>query len=258
MGYYVGQLHFYHATFMATALFFFGALCEACDAVPGATAASLAVIRNIFGPLYLLFFAATLLPQLLAFMAEIGPRRAVHSCIVSILSGSPLFFAFQSRAIGHHVSGEFASGGATYIATGRGVALSRQPFVALYTSFSTACTYPGIELASMLAIAVVLADAQGGSSVDVFVWLTAAVTPLSLLFAPAIFNPRCFELRAQLHDMRAWLTWLTTSDPSDKNGWRAYHDGLIAKRRGAAVHSFVLPSKEYQTWGLNPGLASSL
>ena len=70
-----------------------------------------------------------------------------------MLSGSPFFFAFQSRCIGHHISGEFASGGATYIATGRGVALARQPFVALYVSFATAALYPGVELAGMLLVA---------------------------------------------------------------------------------------------------------
>ena len=83
-----------------------------------------------------LFFAASFLPQLLAFTSEVGSRNAWRSSLLSLLSGSPFFFAFQSRCIGHHVSGEFASGGAAYIATGRGVGLARQPFVALFTSFS--------------------------------------------------------------------------------------------------------------------------
>ena len=43
-----------------------------------------------------------------------------------LLAGSPLFFVLQSKCIGYYVSGEFATGGASYVATGRSLAIEHQ------------------------------------------------------------------------------------------------------------------------------------
>lgn len=52
----------------------------------------------------------------------------------------------QSRCIGHYFSLEFAVGGATYIPTGRGLAISHTPFHEIYATFAASCVYPGGEL----------------------------------------------------------------------------------------------------------------
>ena len=51
---------------------------------------------------------------------------------------------------GADFTGEFASGGAAYIPTGRSLAIQRQPFSLLYASFATPCLYPGLDLLIML------------------------------------------------------------------------------------------------------------
>lgn len=209
----------------------------------GVALASTSLLSQVYGPLYLLFLLASLVPQLLSMLAENGPLNALRETAVSLLSGAPVFFAFQSRCIGHHLADEFSSGGATYIATGRGVALCRQPFSTLYASFAQPCLYPGLELAAMLLVAPIVAPSIS-ESVHPLTWLAAAVTPFALLFAPSLFNPRSFELRLALRDTRAWLSWLLNSDPAAKSGWRAYHDARVAKRSAVAPHSFLIPSRE--------------
>ena len=47
---------------------------------------------------------------------------------------------------------EFAVGGASYIPTGRGLAISHQRFSELYASFAASSTYPGAELLLMLVL----------------------------------------------------------------------------------------------------------
>ena len=234
-GYYLGQLHFYHAAYLAFAFGFVGALADGCGLLSGIDFTAL--LSRLYGPLYILFLAGSLLPLQLALLYEQGVRAALCEPLRQLLAGSPLFFAVQSRCIAHYLSGEFASGGAAYIPTGRSLAIERQPFSALFKSFAPICFYPGLELGLFLGL-MALANPSMCARVSTATWLTAAVMPVALLFGPAVFNPRCFELRLGLADARAWLAWLTDG------GWAAYHEGLHERKTGSAAYAILLPSKE--------------
>ena len=135
-------------------------------------------------------------------------------------------------------SGEFSSGGAAYIPTGRSLAIERQPFSVLYSSFAAVCFYPGLELALLLCLAPLSSPAL---ALPPIVVVFASIVPVSLLWAPSLFNPRGLELWSCLDDMRAWGAWLVDDGPK---GWAAFHTSLLDKKKGSATYDFLLPSKE--------------
>lgn len=51
-------------------------------------------------------------------------------------AGSIVFGIFRSRTSAHYFKEDVVSGGAAYIPTGRGYALSHTPFVKLYSSYA--------------------------------------------------------------------------------------------------------------------------
>ena len=234
IGYYYGQLLFFHATYLIFAFSFLAALADGSGLLTGVEQTML--LRTLFGPLYVLSLAASLLPLQLALLTERGVCAALWEPIRQILAGSPLFFAIQSRCIGHYLSGEFASGGAAYIPTGRSLAIERQPFSALYAAFATTCLYPGVDLALFLVLGSLASPRD--VALPMATWLAAGIIPLALLFGIALFNPRCFELRLSVRDFKAWVQWL------HGDGWAKYHKDVLAKKRGSAAYAFVLPSKE--------------
>lgn len=136
-GYYLGQLHLWHATWLIFAVSFLTALGDGCGLLPGVASGSF--IITFYGPMYALFWAASVLPLSLSLLSERGLWTALKEPIKQTLSGSPLFFTVQSRCIGHYLSGEFASGGAAYIPTGRGLAIERQSFCTLFPGFAASC-----------------------------------------------------------------------------------------------------------------------
>ena len=88
------------------------------------------------------------------------------------------------------------------MATGRGLGIHRSHFQHLYATFVLPCFYPGMELAAFLLFSPL---ACPEITLRPTLWIFAMLFPLSLLFAPAMFNPHCFELRALLSDFCLWF-----------------------------------------------------
>ncbi|KAL1529896.1 hypothetical protein AB1Y20_000824 [Prymnesium parvum] len=237
IGYYVGQLHFYHASFSLFSLMFVGTLADQTGVLPLSAFGSTHVVKSVYNTLHVIFISASLLPLFMLLLAEHGWYVAITRPLRQLCSGSTYFFIFMSRCIAHFISGEFASGGAMYIPTGRGVATERQNFSILFSSFALPCLYPGAELAALLLLPyIMLPSLNLGWSF----FSLAGLMPTSLLFAPLMFNPGCFKLKAQCADIRQWLHWLC--DSGDK-GWGGHHRALCARKKTVRPHSFLLPSK---------------
>lgn len=94
-GYYAGQLHYYHASFLLLALALTGGLLDATAALPGAFPPSAALFNGLFGAVSLLFFAFNLLPSFLALLTDEGISAAVAKPLQAILTFSPFFFVMQ-------------------------------------------------------------------------------------------------------------------------------------------------------------------
>jgi hypothetical protein len=90
-----------------------------------------------FGPLCLLFMLAQALPLFFELAINLGPRAAARALLSQILSFSWAFFCFQAQLTGYSFRREISTGGAAYMATGRGMATLRVQFHSLYQSFTS-------------------------------------------------------------------------------------------------------------------------
>ena len=187
-----------------------------------------------YGPLCGLFLLASVAPLVATLLAEAGLLAALVAPLRSAALGSPLFFAIQSRCIGHYLSSEFALGGAAYIPTGRSLAIEQQPFQLLYHGFASPVYYPGAELAALLVLAAVVSPVGVGWASLGF----GAIMPLALLYGPALFNPRCFALSCRHAASRRGRSGSSTTGPRDG----AHFAAICDKRRGRTAA--LLPSKE--------------
>ena len=109
-----------------------------------------------------------------------------------LASLSPLFFTVQGRCIGHFFGHQMSAGGSSYVPTGRGLAITRLNFQALYAAFSVPCLIPGAELAAFLVLSPL---ANPELVMQPWALAFAVLTPFALLLGPALFNPKAFEGR---------------------------------------------------------------
>ena len=237
-GYYVGQLHFFHVVYVLLAFTFLCCLSDTLGLLPSASQTSVKLLHFLFSYFFSLFLVVSLLPYFFAACVVFGPAKALWKSVQQVVWGAPIFFAVQSRCIGHYIAQEFAIGGAAYIPTGRGLATQHVRFHDLYKAFALPCFYPGFELLAFIVLSRLAAPHYLNGSPIVMILTTFSA--VSLLVGPsALFNPHAFSVRDVLRDLREWGGWL-----GDEKGWLAYHEGLVTMRKGAHKHGFLLPSKQ--------------
>ncbi len=109
-------------------------------------------------------------------------------------SASPAFEVFATQISSHSIASNLTFGGARYIATGRGFAVTRISFSILYSRFAGPSIYLGMRTLVML-LYVTLTLWSG--------WVTYFwVSILSLCIAPFLFNPHQFSFADFIIDYR--------------------------------------------------------
>ncbi|RKP27682.1 putative 1,3-beta-D-glucan synthase subunit [Syncephalis pseudoplumigaleata] len=157
------------------------------------------------------FFVA-FLPLFLQMVTEQGFLRALARLGKQLFSMSPLFEVFATQIFSHSIMSNLSFGGARYIGTGRGVAITRIPFATLYSRFAGSAIYLGVRLVLMLLFA------------SVTVWIPHLsyfwITNVALCIAPFFFNPHQFIPSEFIIDYRAWLRWMSAGNVrSESNSW---------------------------------------
>jgi 1,3-beta-glucan synthase len=196
----------------------------------------------------LLFFAFNLLPSFFAFLIDEGLSAAIRKPLKAICTFSPFFFVMQSRCIGHYFSNEFAVGGAKYVSTGRGLAITHTAFHEIYVTHAASCIYPGVEILFLLIGTIVLA-LSSGNSLNPWSVGFASITPAALLLGPSLFNPHAFGTPEGIQDLHGFGRWLFRA-PFGKapynacHSWADYYQEFADSRRSVKTHAFLLPSKE--------------
>lgn len=225
-----------------------GSAVDASGALPGAALPCAGLFNGFFGLISLLFFAFNLLPSFFAFLTDEGPMAAFGKPLQAILTFSPLFFVMQSRCIGHFFALEFAVGGAKYIPTGRGLAISHTPFHAIYATHAASCIYPGVEIALLLIGTAVLAPIAR-IQLNLYSVGFASIAPISLILGPSLFNPQAFCTAEGLDDLRRFVQWMVRStqlggafDP--RHSWADFQQEAADAKRSVRFRAFLVPSKE--------------
>merc|ERR1719343_258840 len=102
-------------------------MCESDQKPAAAVMAS--ALATCYSWLMILFLFATSFPLFAELWMQRNLKNALWKMVQSYLTLSPFLFIFQSKCIGHYIVNEFRYGGATYVATGRGLPTERRPFV---------------------------------------------------------------------------------------------------------------------------------
>ena len=130
---------------------------------------------------------------------------------------SPIMFIFQAKIIGAYVMDELRYGGATYVATGRGLPTERRHFLfstgkndslewsGLYLDYAKIVYYDGL----MLLGGTLLVVYEGGISVAGVsrIFLCLGLTIVAWLWGPFIFNPYQFNRHRYQQDLKGWATF---------------------------------------------------
>eukprot|EP00443_Scrippsiella_acuminata_P109949 CAMPEP_0115752780 /NCGR_PEP_ID=MMETSP0272-20121206/95975_1 /TAXON_ID=71861 /ORGANISM="Scrippsiella trochoidea, Strain CCMP3099" /LENGTH=231 /DNA_ID=CAMNT_0003198055 /DNA_START=24 /DNA_END=716 /DNA_ORIENTATION=+ len=172
-----------------------------------------------FSWLVLLFLVANTLPLFFELWLEVNLKAAVGKFLRSILTLSPLMFIFQAKTIGHYIVNEFRYGGASYVATGRGLPTERRPFISKTDKGSYEGLYTGGE-------------SSAGSAAESlrWTWLSVGLTIASWLYAPFIFNPYNFSASHFVSDMRSLYQFFFKRSGKNWDSW--YERTLVKPRRG--------------------------
>eukprot|EP00930_Biecheleria_cincta_P034274 TRINITY_DN23700_c0_g1_i1.p1 TRINITY_DN23700_c0_g1~~TRINITY_DN23700_c0_g1_i1.p1 ORF type:complete len:1961 (-),score=292.91 TRINITY_DN23700_c0_g1_i1:88-5970(-) len=191
----------------------------------------------------LLFLVATSMPL----FAEVWMQRSFKTAICLLgkqyCTLSFLLFVFQAKIIGYYVVNELRYGGATYVATGRGLPTERRPFIGetqagkmtkvggLYLDYAALAYYDAISLLGTTILILLLGGAtetNGHAGGLMFAWISIGLTIASWLYGPFVFNPYQFSLASVKEDARAWLGFFL--EESGKH-WVEWYDKMQLKPR---------------------------
>ena len=164
--------------------------------------------------IFIVFFIA-FAPLIIQEILEKGIWKATIRFFHHLLSMAPLFEVFVCQVYSHSLLTDLTFGGAKYIPTGRGFAITRIDFALLYSRFAVVSIYGGLQIFLMLLFATVT------------MWQPALlwfwITVISLCFAPFIFNPHQFSFSEFFLDYRSFLHWLSSGNSRySKESWASF------------------------------------
>ncbi|KAH3688098.1 hypothetical protein WICPIJ_000940, partial [Wickerhamomyces pijperi] len=159
----------------------------------------------------IVFFIA-FIPLIVQELTERGLWKATTRFFHHLISLSPFFEVFVCQIYATSLIQDVTFGGAKYISTGRGFAVSRIQFFYLYSKFSSQSIYSGSKLFLMLLFATMT------------IWQPALlwfwITLISMCLAPFIFNPHQFSFYDYFIDYRDFIHWLSRGNSKwHANSW---------------------------------------
>ncbi|GAX79706.1 hypothetical protein CEUSTIGMA_g7147.t1 [Chlamydomonas eustigma] len=174
--------------------------------------------------------ALSILPFLAESIIEYGPARTAMTMLHQTFAGSLAFFISRQQTSRTAFQEDLQYGGAQYIATGRGFALSSVPFIKVYMNYGRTHILPGFELGFLCLVVYTLHDcfSCNYSSMTWGIWLVSA----SLIFSPFWFNPLTFSITKVRSDLKALAGWLSGEiDPDTNTSWYSWHAQQLEKVR---------------------------
>lgn len=161
--------------------------------------------------IFIVFFIA-FAPLLVQELLEKGIWRAISRFLHHLLSLAPFFEVFVCQIYSNSLLTDVTFGGAKYIPTGRGFAITRVDFTLLYSRFATTSIYSGSKIFLMLLFATV----SMWQPALLWFWITL----ISMCFAPFIFNPHQFSFTDFFVDYRSFIRWMSRGNTKfHSNSW---------------------------------------
>ncbi|KAG7191769.1 uncharacterized protein KQ657_002734 [Scheffersomyces spartinae] len=179
--------------------------------------------RSIYS--ILIVFSIAFIPLAVQELTERGFYKAISRLGKQFASLSPTFEVFVCRIYAQSLAGDIASGGAKYIATGRGFATVRVPFSILYSRYATESLYFGV----FCGVLVLFCSLVMWKLPLIYFWSTAA----GLLLSPFIFNPNQYSPNQFLKDYKHFLFWIFSGNSKARlNSWSQFSKMRRARQVG--------------------------
>lgn len=160
---------------------------------------------------FIVFFIA-FVPLIVQELTERGFWKAFSRFFHHIFSLSPLFEVFVCQIYAQSLVSDVTFGGARYISTGRGFAVSRIQFSYLYSRFASSSIYSGSKLFLMLLFSTITI----WQPALLWFWLTL----VSMCLAPFVFNPHQFSFFEFFIDYKDFIHWLSRGNSKyHSNSW---------------------------------------
>lgn len=164
--------------------------------------------------IFIVFFIA-FAPLFVQELLEKGIWKSILRILHHLLSMAPLFEVFVCQIYSNSILSNLTFGGAKYISTGRGLAITRISFPTLYSRFAIISIYSGIQIFLML----VFASASMWQPALLWFWISV----VSLCFAPVLFNPHQFSFMEFFIDYQNFYIWLATGNSKYvKESWATF------------------------------------
>lgn len=164
--------------------------------------------------IFIVFFIA-FAPLLIQELLEKGIWKATERFFHHLFSMAPLFEVFVCQVYSNSLLSDLTFGGAKYISTGRGFAITRIEFAVLYSRFVNIAIYSGLQVFLMLVFGMV----SMWQPALLWFWITV----ISMCFAPFIFNPHQFVFTDFFIDYRNFIHWLSSGNTKfHKESWSTF------------------------------------
>ncbi|CAE8688421.1 unnamed protein product [Polarella glacialis] len=192
--------------------------------------------------LLLVFMIAQMAPVFMENWMQAGIVSAMSHMLKQLLTMSPIMFIFQAKVIGFYTMNELKFGGATYVATGRGLPTERRPFIGtvasdgqlviggLYTDYARITYYDGASLVALIVLILVSGGTVNTGPQLIGMMISLWLVSVSWLFAPFIFNPYQFRASCFTHDLKAWFRFFFDDYGNVWKKW--YMQDQVKPRRG--------------------------
>ncbi|CAK9438724.1 uncharacterized protein LODBEIA_P29480 [Lodderomyces beijingensis] len=177
-------------------------------------------------------FFISFLPLIIQELIEKGFIKSIFRILLHIISLSPFFEVFICQVYSKSLRDNFIFGEASYIATGRGFAISRVSFAVLYTRYADLSIYYGGEI----LLVVILGMLTVGRTA--LLWFV--ITIVSLCFAPFLFNPHQFNFIDFFVDYREFIRWLSRGNSKPKElSWTHFAKNVRSRMTGEKFEGHV-------------------
>ncbi|SJM84076.1 probable 1,3-beta-glucan synthase component FKS3 [Zygosaccharomyces bailii] len=174
--------------------------------------------------IFIVFFIA-FAPLVIQELLENGIWRATSRFLHHLLSLAPLFEVFVCQVYSNSLLSDITFGGAKYVSTGRGFAITRIDFAILYSRFANIAIYTGFQVFLMLVFSTV----SMWQPALLWFWITV----ISMCFAPFIFNPHQFSFTDFFIDYRNFIHWLSSGNTQyERESWSSFVKSSRARYTG--------------------------
>lgn len=164
-------------------------------------------VKRCIISIFLVFFVS-LCPLFLQEFIERGFVKSMMRIMRHFCSLSMLFEVFTCRIYARNFWEDMNTGGAKYLATGRGLAISRVSFVKIYAGF-----YPEIISGCKATMIILFSSMVVWKLEYLWFWMTC----VSLCLCPFLYNPHQFAFTGFFGDYFQLLKWFWKSRIGEEN-----------------------------------------